>query len=141
MTGKGGRSVEFELERNPINLTSRGIPKSVGNGFIPSVVGRSADMTKVLSVDLRVRVMAAVSAGSSHRHATQRFGVRASSMSRWRALACELGEPRPNPRDGDRRSGPIEVHREAVLVALGLDKDVTVNEVRAALPRKGRTFG
>jgi hypothetical protein len=69
MTGKGGRSVEFELERNPINLTSRGIPKSVGNGFIPSVVGRSADMTKVLSVDLRVRVLAAVSAGSSHRHA------------------------------------------------------------------------
>jgi len=59
-------------------------------------------------------------------------------MSRWRALACE---PRPNPRDGDRRSGPIEVHREAVLAALGLDKDVTVNEVRAALPRKGRTFG
>jgi len=98
-------------------------------------------MTKALSVDLRVRVLGAVSAGSSHREAAARFGVSAASVSRWRALAREQGDPRPNPCGGDRRSGRIEAHREAVLAALGPDKDVTINEVRAALSQKGLTFG
>ena len=98
-------------------------------------------MTKSLSVDLRVRVLAAVSAGSSHREAAERFGVSAASVSRWRALAREQGDPRPNPRGGDRRSAHIEAHREAVLAALGPDKDVTINEVRGALAQKGLTFG
>ena len=75
-------------------------------------------MTKALSVDLRVRVLAAVSAGFSHREAAVRFGVSAASVSRWRALAREQGDPRPHPRGGDRRSGRIEAHREAVYQTL-----------------------
>lgn len=43
-------------------------------------------MSKALSLDLRTRVLAAVSDGSSHREAAARFGVSAASVSRWRAL-------------------------------------------------------
>lgn len=38
-------------------------------------------MSKALSVDLRVRVLAAVSAGATHREAAERFGVSAASVS------------------------------------------------------------
>lgn len=43
-------------------------------------------MSRALSVDLRVRVLAAVCAGVTHREAAGRFGVSASSVSRWRNL-------------------------------------------------------
>ena len=98
-------------------------------------------MTKALSGDFRVRVLPAVSAGSSHREAAERFGVSAASVSRWQALAREQGDPRPLPPGRDRRWGRIEAHREAVLAALCPDKDVTINEVRGALAQKGLTFG
>ena len=44
----------------------------------------------------------------------------------------DQGDPRPYLREGDRRSGDIEAHREAVLAALGPDKDVTINEAPSA---------
>jgi len=50
-------------------------------------------MSKALSVDLRVRVLAAVAAGASHREAAARFGVSAASVSRWRTLEREQGTP------------------------------------------------
>jgi transposase-like protein len=55
-------------------------------------------MSKALSLDLRVRVLAAVEAGASHREAGERFGVSAASVSRWRRLAREQGAPRPPMR-------------------------------------------
>jgi transposase len=42
----------------------------------------AADMSKALSMDLRVRVLAAVSQGLSHRAATECFKVSAASISR-----------------------------------------------------------
>ena len=39
-------------------------------------------MAKALSFDLRVRVLAAVGEGASHRAAAARFGVSAASVSR-----------------------------------------------------------
>ncbi len=65
-------------------------------------------MSKALSLDLRVRVLAAVSEGLSHRQAGDRFGVGAASVSRWRKLQREQGDVRPGPLGGDRRSGRIE---------------------------------
>ena len=65
-------------------------------------------MSRALSLDLRVRVLAAVEAGALHREAGERFGVSAASVSRWRRLAHEQGEPRPGPLGGDRRSGRID---------------------------------
>src|SRR3954454_15274979 len=102
---------------------------------------RQADMSKALSVDLRVRVLAAVSAGATHREAADRFGVSAASVSRWRKREREQGHPRPKALGGDRRSNRIEACHEAVMTALGPDRDATIEEVRVSLTKQGFVFG
>ncbi len=41
-------------------------------------------MSRALSLNLRVRVLAAVQAVATHREAGERFGGRPASLSRWR---------------------------------------------------------
>ena len=98
-------------------------------------------MSRALSLDLRVRVLAAVEAGASHRQAAERFGVSAASVSRWRTLARERGEPRPGPLGGDRRSGRIEAQGGLIRALLEKTPDITVEELRAALAERGHAFG
>ena len=98
-------------------------------------------MSKALSVDLRVRVLAAVGAGATHREAAERFGVSAASVSRWRKRTREQGDPRPKALGGDRRSGRIDAHRKAVLAALGPGKDASIEEIRLSLAQQGLAFG
>jgi len=98
-------------------------------------------MSKALSVDLRVRVLAAVAAGASHREAGERFGVSAASVSRWRSLERQQGDARPKALGGDRRSGRIEEHHDAVMEALGPQKDATIEEIRRSLAARGLFFG
>ena len=98
-------------------------------------------MSKALSVDLRVRVLAAVAAGASHSAAAERFGVSAASVSRWRKREREQGDPRPKALGGDRRSDRIEAHHEAVMAALGPNRDATIEEMRASLATQGLVFG
>jgi transposase len=98
-------------------------------------------MSKALSFDLRIRVLAAVQAGASHREAGERFGVSAASVSRWRTREREQGEARPKALGGDRRSKRIEACHDAVMAALGPDKDATIEEVRQALGAQGLVFG
>ena len=98
-------------------------------------------MSKALSVDLRVRVLAAVEAGASHRQAAQRFGVSAASVSRWRALAREKGAPRPGALGGDRRSGRVEAQGGLIRALLEERPDITVEELRAVLAGRGHAFG
>ena len=98
-------------------------------------------MSKALSVDLRVRVLAAVRAMATHREAADRFGVSAASVSRWRTRERNQGDARPKALGGDRRSGRIEAHHEAVIAALGPDRDATLQEVRRDLGARGLTFG
>jgi transposase len=98
-------------------------------------------MSKALSVDLRIRVLAAVEAGASHRQAAERFGVSAASVSRWGALAREKGEPRPGPLGGDRRSGRVEAQGGLIRAFLEKTPDITVEELRAALAGRGHAFG
>lgn len=54
-------------------------------------------MSKALSVDLRVRVLAAVAEGLTHRQVGERFDVSAASVSRWRKLERDQSDPRPSP--------------------------------------------
>ena len=98
-------------------------------------------MSKALSLDLRVRVLAAVARGLSHREADERFGVSASSVSRWRKLARERGDARPKALGGDRRSGRIEAHKDTVLSALEATPDLTIEESRQTLANKGLIVG
>jgi transposase len=98
-------------------------------------------MSRALSVDLRVRVVAAVADGLTHRQAAERFGVSAASVSRWRALERERGDPRPKALGGDRRSGRIEAHRATILSVLAETPDITLDELRRRLAAKGLVFG
>ena len=87
---------------------------SQGHGFVIHSICRErrpAEMSKALSFDLRVRVLAVVATGASHRVAAARFGVSAASVSRWRRRSRSLGDPRPGALGGDRRSSHIEAHR------------------------------
>ena len=98
-------------------------------------------MSKALSLDLRLRVLAAVEAGASHRQAAERFGVSAASVSRWRAIAREKGDPRPGPLGGDRRSGRIEAQGGLIRSLLAATPDLTIEELRRALAERGHAFG
>lgn len=98
-------------------------------------------MSKALSLDLRVRVLAAVNAGASHREAGERFGVSAASVSRWRTRERQQGDARPKALGGDRRSGRIEAHKETILALLKETPDVVIEELRRSLAQKGLIFG
>ena len=98
-------------------------------------------MSKALSLDLRVRVLRAVAEGASHRAAAARFGVSAASVSRWRALDRMLGDPRPGPLGGDRRSGRVEAQGGLIRELLEATPDITTEELRAALAERGHVFG
>lgn len=94
-------------------------------------------MSKALSVDLRVRVLAAVAEGLSHRKAGERFGVSAASVSRWRRLERDQGDARPGPLGGDRRSHGLERHGATIVEIIADNRDITLAEIRAALEAKG----
>lgn len=98
-------------------------------------------MSKALSLDLRVRVLAAVACGLTHRQAAERFGVSAASVSRWRTREREQGDARPKVMGGDRKSGRIEAHKAMILSVLEETPDITIEELRQALGEKGLSFG
>ena len=94
-------------------------------------------MSKALSVDLRVRVLAAVADGLTHRQAGDRFGVSAASVSRWRKLARDQGNAQPGPLGGDRRSQGLERHGTTILDIIASNRDITLAEIRTALEARG----
>jgi transposase len=98
-------------------------------------------MTTPLSLDLRIRVLAAVTSGLSHRQAGERFGVSAASVSRWRALERDRGDARPRPMGGDQRSREIEAHGEVILALYEAEPDITLQELRAVLAARGIVVG
>ena len=65
-------------------------------------------MGKPLSMDLRERVVGAISGGMSRRAAAARFGVSAASAVRWAALQRDQGKPAAKPQGGDTRSAKTE---------------------------------
>jgi transposase len=98
-------------------------------------------MSKALSVDLRERVVRAVSEGVSCRAAAARFGVSPSSAIRWCARLREKGSVAPGALGGDRRSGRIEAHTALILQEIERIPDITLGELRTALAAAGVTAG
>lgn len=92
-------------------------------------------------MDLRTRVLAAISDGPSCRQAATHFGVSASSAIRWRALERQQGDARPKRQGGDRRSARIAWHATAILRLVEATPDMTLAEIRAALAEQGARFG
>ena len=90
-------------------------------------------MARALSLDLRRRVVEAVSAGSSCRSAAARFGVGVSSAIRWVARVREDGDCLPRKQGGDRRSHRIDAHQALILGWVDAEPDLTLAELSARL--------
>ena len=84
-------------------------------------------MGRVLSDDLRSRVLKASDAGMSARQAAARFGVGVSSAIRWIARA-KLGELTARPQ-GRRRASSLDMHEAFIVGLIDERKDITLNEM------------
>lgn len=93
-------------------------------------------MSTPLSLDLRIRVLAAVASGLSHRQVGERF-----SVSRWRAREREQGGAQAKQMGGDQRSQHIEAHGDLILSLYEATADISLQELRAALAEQGVTVG
>ena len=94
-------------------------------------------MPSALSVDLRERVVAAVSDGASSHQAAQRFGVSAASARRWRGRLAREGHVDPKPQGGDQRSRRIEAHADLILSLYAQKPGIFLRELRAGLAERG----
>ena len=96
-------------------------------------------MPSPLSVDLRERVVAAVADGASMQKVAERFGVSASSASRWCGRVSETGDVAPKPCGGDRHSHRIEAHADTILALDAEQPTLFLSELRTALAARGIT--
>lgn len=94
-------------------------------------------MPSPLSVDLRQRVVAFVSAGASCREAAARFGVSAASVSRWTARVRQDGHVAPKPMGGDRHSHRVEAQSRLILATCRRKPAIFLRELRDHLARRG----
>lgn len=98
-------------------------------------------MGKILSDDLRVRVVEAVETGASRRGAAARFGVSVSSAIRWVQVWQARGDVRAKPQGGDRRSHHIEAEAGFLLDQIEQTPDVTLAELQVRLKEHGVSAG
>lgn len=94
-------------------------------------------MPSPLSVDLRRRVVAAVADGTSMQKVADRFGVSASSASRWCGRVNETGDVAPKPCGGDRHSHKTEAHADTILALDAEQPTLFLSELRATLSEGG----
>jgi transposase len=98
-------------------------------------------MTRPLSIDLRSRVVAAVSDGLSCRAAAEQFDLAASTVVKWMQRWRDTGSCEPRPQGGDKRSGPIEARAEEILALIAGKVDITLAEIAEHLEsRYGERF-
>lgn len=90
-----------------------------------------------LSMDLRVRLLAAVDGGLSCRAAAARFGVAPSTAIRWHAQRRETGDFASKPQGGDMRSRRIEERAADILGLWEARKDISLEELRVGLVEAG----
>ena len=97
-------------------------------------------MAKPYSQDLRVRVIRAVASGGSCREAARVFAVSASSAIKWVQRFRETGSMEAKPRGGRSRS-PLASHTDWLLVVVGAEPDLTLEEIRVRLKDRGVVVG
>lgn len=96
-------------------------------------------MGHALSMDLRVRLLAAIEGGLSCRAAAARFGVAPSTAIRWHAQQRETGSVASKPQGGDMRSRRVEERSGDILALWEARKDISLEELRVALAEVGLT--
>ena len=94
-------------------------------------------MAGALSLDLRARVIAAISAGVSCRQAAERFNIGAATAIRWHARYREDGEIGAKPMGGDRHSHRVEEHAAVILRSLEARPQIYLRELREVLRERG----
>ena len=94
-------------------------------------------MGKPLSMDLRERVVRAITGGLSRRAAAARFGVSAASAVRWAGLQRDHGKPAAKPQGGDTRSAKTEAKAAGIWALYEATPDITLAELRATLAAEG----
>jgi transposase len=93
-------------------------------------------MGAAYSLDLRERVVTAVTGGMSRAAAARRFGVSHSSAIRWTKRTEETGSPAARPMGGKK---PFALADEAAWIHARLAEkpDITGRELLAELHRRG----
>lgn len=86
-----------------------------------------------LSMDLRVRVLAANDEGVSCRAAAICFGVAPSTAIRWQAQRRATGSLAPKPQGGDMRSRRVDERAADILGIWEARKDISLDELRQEL--------
>lgn len=94
-------------------------------------------MGQPLSMDLRVRLIAAIDEGMSCRAAAARFGVAPSTAIRWHAQRRDVGHFEPKAQGGDMRSHHVEARASDILELWEANRDITLEELRAGLSKIG----
>lgn len=89
-------------------------------------------MARAYSSDLRERVIDAVAAGRSARSAAVRFGVGATTASRW-ARVWRTSGARQAGRQGKPRGSKLDRHEAFVLGLIEAKVDITLHEMRRRL--------
>lgn len=90
-------------------------------------------MGHALSMDLRVRVLAAIDGGLSCRAAAARFGVAPSTAIRWHSQRRDTGNLVAKRQGGDMRSRRVEARAADILALWESRKDISLEELRLAL--------
>jgi len=90
-------------------------------------------MGRCRSQDLRVRVVAAVAAGSSRRAAAERYSVSVSSAIRWTERAASDGSPEARKQGRPAGQGPLAVHLDYLVGVVVSEPDITMPELAARL--------
>ena len=93
-------------------------------------------MPRAYSQDLRDRVIAAVTGGSSARSAARQFGVSASTAVKWVQRWRRTGTVSAKRMGGYKRS-PLDRHAAVLLELVAEQPDLTVEEIRAVLRARG----
>ncbi|WP_108676694.1 IS630 family transposase, partial [Acuticoccus yangtzensis] len=96
-------------------------------------------MPKLLSGDLRLRVVRAIDDGMSRRQAAARFDVAPSTAIRWHGEWTRTGSCRAKRQGGDRWSHVTEAHRDRILALLDEAGDITLTELKEKLGETGDT--
>lgn len=90
-------------------------------------------MPAAYSLDLRVRVVNAVREGTPPAHAAGLFKVGLRTVTRWAKRLRTTGSCAASPSGGDRRSMPLEAHKEYLLDLTAAEPDLTLAEIQARL--------
>ena len=93
-------------------------------------------MTRPLSNDLRVRVVSALSDGTSCRSVALRFGVAVSSVVKWSQRYRATGSVAPSKMGGHRKS-VLEPHRAFILERISQTPHLTLHGLKDELAARG----